>query len=205
MSRNLIIKHDPCAYVHPSSIRSETRRDIVEREREHRVRKRNIRVGGIWILRCHYPRCIYISTSRRADASFRNTSHYMTYGAHGGVARPQIERRAKERNRSAGVCVRVYSSGNGKRSYIASVSCCARINREMMRPPPGEMSSEPVMASWLVHRRVLFSRLFRSSSRWNYRCTFYSFQIHAAFIVDNKFTSSILKLLYIYFYLCIKV
>lgn len=30
---------------------------------------------------------------------------------------------------------------------IASVSCCAGINREMMHPAPGEMSSGPVMAS----------------------------------------------------------
>lgn len=101
----------------------------------------------------------------RADTGFRSTSHYMTYDARDG--NEGIERRDERVNWST-VCVCVYSR-NGKRShrraYIALVSCCARINREMMRPASGEMSSEPAIASWCTRCGidVPFSRLFRSS------------------------------------------
>jgi len=103
MPRNLIIKHDAGTYVHPSSTRNETRRDIVE----HRVRKgisgqkekclhgwRDWRDAvGFEFYATITPVILYL---RRADTSFRSTSHYMTYGVHDG-SDEAIDREEDER------------------------------------------------------------------------------------------------------------
>lgn len=90
---------------------------------------------------------------RRADTSFRSTSHYMTYGVRDG-GDEAVDGEEDEREQSdlrlfvyASIHLETENDRPASFVYIASVSCCARINREMMRPAPGEMSSEPVMAS----------------------------------------------------------
>jgi len=85
-----------------------------------------------------------------------------------GATRPWIERRTKEQTDLrmfvyASIHLETENDCAASFVYIASVSCCARINREMMRPASDEMSSEFVMASPAVcalavprHRHSVF-------------------------------------------------
>lgn len=76
---NLIIKHDPRVRpYHPSSTRNETRHDIVERGARKGIhdRKEKGMSRGISTLPLRY----IVPICRVGCVSFRNTSHYMTYG-----------------------------------------------------------------------------------------------------------------------------
>lgn len=144
MLRNLIIKHDPrVRSYHPSSARNETRRDIVERGARKRYRSERetfARIGrghaeGFELYAAITLYCTYDARIRALGIS--RIIWLMgcdERGGEGGNAAWE-----KERTDPRVFVYRVYSSGNGKRShppvvYIASISCCARINREMMRP-----------------------------------------------------------------------
>lgn len=216
MPRNLIIKHDSRAYVHPSSIRNETRRDIVERRAIYRVRKRNVRGSGEtpWNLNstlslsplCVYTyiyTCVYVYLRRagwireRALGIPRIIWLMVRAERTRGIARPQIERRVKERTDPRVLCVPVYSSGNGKRSsstlprYRAALELIAKwcvqhrvkCHRNSRWPPS-------ICVRYHLDIGLLFSRLFHTPlycvAIRNYRyCvyTFYSFRINVAYII----------------------
>jgi len=147
MPRNLIIKHDPRAYVHPSSTWNETRRDIIKCRVRKGIsgQKENLcscrwKDAEIWILCCHYPVILYL---HRTGTSFRNISHYMTYGTRGRKYSEASDREESERaNWSASVCVRVYSSGNGKRLHRRSSTL------------PRYRAAIELIAKWCVQHRA---------------------------------------------------